>query len=95
MPTRIVNAEHMAAAHPETFEILTRKERENVLIGASVKIAIEHKDDTPGERFLTVVKDRVNGRYIVAVDNDLVTIDWPVGHRLEIGPEHIYGVLES
>lgn len=90
--TKIINAEQMAEAHPDTFSILTRTERENIKVGASVKIAIEH-DEGPGERFWVTVKDRVAGNYSVIVDNNLLTVEWPLGHPLTIGPEHVYSVL--
>lgn len=80
------------AEYPESFQIPSEYERENLKQGASVKVCIE-VDAGGGERFWTNVIARLgDGDYLVQVDNHLVNSIYHgvrLNDILRVGPEHI------
>ncbi|AXQ68845.1 hypothetical protein HOU00_gp280 [Caulobacter phage CcrPW] len=80
------------AEYPESFQIPSEYERENLKLGASVKVCIE-VDQGGGERFWTDVVARLDdGDYLVKVDNHLVNSIYHgvrLNDILRVAPKHI------
>ncbi|AFU88168.1 hypothetical protein CcrColossus_gp298 [Caulobacter phage CcrColossus] len=80
------------AEYPDTFQIPSEYERENLKLGAAVKVCIE-VDAGGGERFWTDVVARLDdGDYLVKVDNYLVNSIYHgvrVNDILRVAPKHI------
>ena len=90
----LVNVEDMNQKHPETFEILSRKERESVLIGDFVKCIFQGKEGS--ERMWVIVqKDLGALRYEGELDNDPVFINAKCGDKVIFSPEHIAQIMEG
>lgn len=89
--TALINAETMAAEHPDAFEIEDRAVREAVKIGDSIKVAAAK------ERFwVTVVDKTETGEFLGCVDNVLVgTHEHGLQYQdvIVFGPEHIYAIF--
>lgn len=84
----LCNVELRHAAHPETFGIPSRAERESIPRGDFAKVIL---DD---ERFWVEVTERhPDGRYTGTVANELVCCDLPYGSPLDFGPEHVADIM--
>lgn len=97
---RLANGEQIHAAHPETFEIPPRSQRETLQPGDLAKLlfaVMEPSGDEPSaERMWVMVRQVIGGRYVGSLDNEpraitTIAADDPV----EFGPEHVIQIWED
>lgn len=97
---RLQNAEEVAAEH-DTFEILPREERENILPGQQVQLAFLLPENKPkgapnAERMWVYVRGREQHLGVVMyhgiLNNDPAFLKMRSGIDLQFGPEHILKV---
>lgn len=85
---RLINAVERARQHPETFEIPSKSERENLEEGSHVKVIF-----MPGERIWIKVLGISGNRFRGKVDNiPIVTRGIKRGDIIRFGPEHIIDI---
>ena len=99
---RLLSAEEQNAAHPETFEIPSREDRESVPPGDAVKLLFDIETRVDGkvfdrgvDRMWVLVKSRAGNGYVGVLDNDPGTaknLRLFVGDTLYFGPEHIIAI---
>ena len=84
----LVNAEHMAAHHPDTFTVPSG--RANLQPGDFAKVCAH------GERFWVEITKAKHGVYVGTVANILVVPEnagMAFGHVIEFGPCNVFAVL--
>lgn len=97
---RLGNAELLHQAHPRTFFIPTRAEREALGPGDVAKLVfelVEPTDEMPAaERMWVQVVEATGGRYVGVLDNEPAALtSVAAGSRIEFGPEHVVSLWES
>jgi hypothetical protein len=95
---RLANAEDLHAAHPRSFFIPARPERENLVPGDVARLLFEVVDagdgDPGGERMWVEVTRAVGGTYVGVLTNTPAAITTiGVGDLVEFGPEHVISTL--
>jgi hypothetical protein len=95
----LVSAEDRNSAHPRTFPIPTREQREKLAPGDGVKLLFDIENRENGrvigrgmEKMWVIVKARSEGEYSGVLDNDPVTAKNPQlrkGDVITFGPEHV------
>src|SRR5579862_5678282 len=98
----LVSAEDCNAAHPNTFHIPTREQREKLATGDGAKLLFEIENRENGrvtgrgvERMWVIVKARNDGGYIGVLDSDPVTaenLQVRKGDVIAFGPEHVAAI---
>jgi hypothetical protein len=98
----LVSAEERNSAHPSTFLIPTREQRENLAPGDGVKLLFDIENRENGrvkgrgmERMWVIVKARKEGEYSGALDNDPVTaenLQLRKGDIITFGPQHVSAI---
>lgn len=98
----LVSAEHRQAAHPQTFEIPSRSDRESLVPGMAAKLLfdIETKDggrviDRGVDRMWVIIRTVENGRYAGTLDNDpgeAEHLNLREGDTIVFGPEHVAAI---
>lgn len=81
-----VNANEMNSKYPNTFDIPTQSELENITIGDTVKIS------NGFERFWVEVKE-INKLYLIGrVDNELITNEYGLNDYVMFEKRNIYDI---
>lgn len=93
------DAEEEHRAHPKSFFIPSRQEREALTVGAVVRLLFFVIDPAPGrpraERMWVEVTSAAHGRYVGSLMNRPAAItDLSVGEPVGFGPEHVIGVRD-
>ncbi|MFC5862927.1 DUF2314 domain-containing protein [Acidicapsa dinghuensis] len=98
----LVSAEDRNTAHPNTFHIPTREQRETLVPGDGAKLLFDIEIRANGvikdrgvERMWVIVKARSEGVYIGLLDNDPVTaenLQLQKGDVITFGPEHVSAI---
>lgn len=81
-----VNANEMNSKYPNTFDIPTQNELENITIGDTVKIS------NGFERFWVEVKEITNLYLIGRVDNELITNEYSLNDYVMFEKRNIYDI---
>jgi hypothetical protein len=99
----LVSAEERHAAHPETFEIPARVDRETLVPGVAAKLLF-HIETKEGNRVIDRGVDRMwvivttitpEGRYVGVLDNDpglSEGLNLHEGDLIAFGPEHVAAI---
>ncbi len=96
----LINSEQRHLQHPETWDHSDRDDTAQLQVGDFTKIGIEgyspslsfapRHEGLGGERFwVRITKVLGQGRFVGAVDNDLIVYDLPPRIEIEFGLEHI------
>jgi hypothetical protein len=95
----LVSAEERNAAHPRTFKIPTREQRETLAPGDGVKLLFDIETREDGrivdrgvDRMWVIVKAQTKGGYIGVLDDDpgsAENLRLREGDVITFGPEHI------
>lgn len=93
-PWSLLDAEVHNAAHPRSFFIPAREEREAIEVGGLVKLVFEDEAGD-GERMWVEVTDRAPGGYVGILTNQPLVIDLDQGARVEFEPRHIIDIYEE
>ena len=98
----LISAEDRHAAHPETFEIPRREERESLSPGEGVKLLfdIETREgdrviDRGVDRLWVIVKRRTGLSYLGVLDSDPGSregVNLHEGDDIGFGPEHVAAI---
>jgi len=95
----LVNARAMARKHPQTFEVPSKEEIDEITPGDRIKIATSGKGNNfAAERFWCEVEGRTMGRDTVIdclVDNELLMSDehgYRYGDMIKVEPKHVYSI---
>lgn len=96
------DGEAMNAAHPNTFWIPTREEREDLMIGMSAKLMFEQPSPTASrkpvlwninsERMWVTVTEKVPGGYVGKLDNTPVVVKAKHGQVVRFEARHVIGI---
>jgi hypothetical protein len=93
-PWSLLDAEVHNEAHPRSFFIPSRDERETLEVGELVKLVFEDEDGD-GERMWVEVTDRAPGGYVGILTNQPIVIDLERGARIEFEPRHVIDIHEE
>lgn len=77
--------------HPETFEIPSKEEIQQLTIGDVVKLGFEKKDDMT-ERMWVIITHISGDQFEGKLDNDPVIIDIKIGDKVEFKAKNIIGI---
>jgi hypothetical protein len=98
----LVSAEERAAAHPETFQIPTKIDRQTLVPGAAAKLLfqIETKEakrliDRGVDRMWVIVREVTPEGYMGVLDNDpgeSEGLNLREGDLIVFGPEHVAAI---
>lgn len=94
----LVNGEQMALLHPDTFEIPSRQERENMLPETNVKLEFRIKigESIFAERMWVIVEKNMGDHYIGTLNNIPTSTNMlRVGDEVIFKPQHILRFLLS
>src|SRR6266567_2038549 len=95
MTYRLENGEAKHQAHPDTFGIPGREERDNLQPGDEAKL-IFLADDLHGERMWVEVEGRADdGGYVGRLDSDPIVIDANAGDIVRFRAEHVIEIMTS
>lgn len=91
------NAEKLHEAHPDTFEIPEREERDSLRVGDIAKLVFvltsPEEGDPGAERMWVKVTNRQGANYVGELDNDpCALLGAEAGNFIEFGPEHIIDI---
>lgn len=91
---RLVDGIQMNADNPETFDIPTNEDIDNLTIGSHVKVGF--KSDNGTERMWVKLTNEVDGNTVNGVlDNDPVLVeDIECGDLIQFERKHIIGIYE-
>ena len=81
-----VNVNEMNSKYPNTFDIPTQNELENITIGDTVKIS------NGFERFWVEIKEITNLYLIGRVDNELITNEYSLNDYVMFEKRNIYDI---
>ena len=98
----LISAEARHAAHPETFEIPSRHERELLSVGDGAKLLFDIETRRDGrvidsgvDRMWVIVKRRIGPNYLGVLDSDPGSADGlklREGQVIAFGPEHVAAI---
>lgn len=84
------DAMHMHQLYPETFDVPSAEELNELKIGDSVKLCCN------GERFWTKIIDMIDGKFLGVVNNRLVrNVQINMGSIVEFERRHIYAIYDE
>lgn len=93
----LMDAEERHRAHPTTFEIPPRDDRNRLKPGDMVKLVFMPGDRSPGgERLWVTIKESiatVPRRYMGQLENHAITTPLKLGDRVDFGAEHIIEIM--
>ena len=91
----LLNAEEMHAAHPDTFEIPPRNEREQLGPGDLAKLVFNDPDRDTEPMWVRVTGIPSAGGYLGKLLDEPLNIDAEYGDTVTFGPEHIVDLLSG
>lgn len=88
---RLSNGEKLAAAHPRTFEIPDKQERESLQPGDFAKMIFDEQE----RMWVKVAGRRDNGQYYGHLDNHPVLVTLSRGDEVEFSPKHVIAIFRK
>lgn len=88
---RLSNGEKLAAAHPRTFEIPDKRERESLQPGDFAKMIFDEQE----RMWVKVAGRRDNGDYYGHLANQPVVLSLMFGDPVDFKPKHVIDVLRK